>query len=148
MKVKQRVMDKETLKKKDACANVCVCVCVCTVTCNGCPAHEVRVGKVQSGVEHKVGLHDTPGALADVVEEPRAPHRHSALVAVLQKRKKIKETGSKSPLLIPQVTTSTIGHLKHLELRVPAGFSALWRLQTSHWGCEETSCLCNRLLPW
>lgn len=65
---------------------VCVCLYVCVpVTCDGCPANEVRVGEVQSGVKHKVGLHDAPGALTDVVEEPGAPHWHSALVAVLQK---------------------------------------------------------------
>lgn len=55
------------------------------MTCNSCAAHKVRVGEVQSGVKHKVGLHDAPGALTDLVEEPGTPHRHSALVAILRK---------------------------------------------------------------
>ncbi len=53
------------------------------MTCDGCPAHQVRVGEVQGGVEQEVRLDDPSGSLTDVVEQPSAPHRHSALVAVL-----------------------------------------------------------------
>lgn len=57
-----------------------------SVTCDGCPAHQVRVGEVQGGVEQEVRLNDPPRSLTDVVEHASAPHRHSALVAVLQGR--------------------------------------------------------------
>lgn len=56
------------------------------MTCDGCPAHQVRVGEVQGGVEQEVGLDDPPRSLADVIEQPSAPQGHSSLVAVLQDR--------------------------------------------------------------
>lgn len=84
-----------------------MCAFVCgSGTCDGRPAHEVGVGEVQSGVEHKVGLHDAPGALADVVEEAGAPHRHSALVAVLQWGKKTPKRPGLHPLMPPITATN------------------------------------------
>lgn len=56
------------------------------MTCDGCPAHQVRVGEVQGGVEQEVRLDNPPRSLADVVEQPSAPQGYSALVAVLQDR--------------------------------------------------------------
>lgn len=56
------------------------------MTCDGCPAHQVRVGEVQGGVEQEVRLDNPPRSLADFVEQPSAPQGHSALVAVLQDR--------------------------------------------------------------
>lgn len=54
------------------------------LTCDGCPAHQVRVGEVEGGVEQEVRLNNPPRTLADVIEQACAAHGHSALIAVLQ----------------------------------------------------------------
>lgn len=59
-------------------------VLVLGLTCDGCPAHQVRVGEVEGGVEQEVRLNDSPRTLADVIEQACAAHGHSALIAVLQ----------------------------------------------------------------
>lgn len=50
-------------------------------------AHQVRVGEVECGVEHEVGLYDPAGLLADVVEEPGALEWDTALIAILGREK-------------------------------------------------------------
>lgn len=57
------------------------------LTCDGRPAHQVCVGEVQGGVEQEVRLDNPSSSLTDIVEQASAPHRHSALEAVLQGRK-------------------------------------------------------------
>lgn len=59
-------------------------VLVFGLTCDGCPAHQVRVGEVEGGVEQEVRLNNPPRTLADVIEQACAAHGHSALIAVLQ----------------------------------------------------------------
>lgn len=50
-------------------------------------AHQVGVREVERGVQHEVGLDDPASLLADVVEEPGALQRDTALVAILGKEK-------------------------------------------------------------
>ena len=57
------------------------------LTCDGRPAHQVCVGEVQGGVEQEVRLDNPSRSLTDIVEQAGAPHRHSALEAMLQGRK-------------------------------------------------------------
>lgn len=57
------------------------------MTCDGCPAHQVCVGEVKGGIEQEVRLDNPSCSLADIVELASAPHRHSALIAVLQRQK-------------------------------------------------------------
>lgn len=128
-------------------------------TYDGCPAHQVRVGEVQSGVQHEIRLDDSSRPLARFVEQASALHWHSTLKTMLggEKRKMQMQVKWTNSCQLVSISTSWFCNSFSRQsllfpcffvTSIPAGFWEHWLLQTSHWECEGTSSLCSHLLPW